>query len=58
MNRGLDDVLLDGALPYAVQGSNIFLLHILESEQNKNLTGELAQFLEGPQHIRKGVLTQ
>src|SRR5579871_5342447 len=46
VNRCLNNVFLDGALPYAVQGSNIFLLHILEPEQNKNLTGELAQFLE------------
>src|SRR5215472_14875470 len=39
MNHGLHDMLLDGALPYAVQGCNVLLLHILESEQNKNLTG-------------------
>src|ERR1700722_15068292 len=47
MDHSLYDVLLDGALSYTVKGSDILLFHILETEQDKNFAGQLAQFVQG-----------
>jgi hypothetical protein len=58
VDYGLHDMFLDGALPYAVQGGDVLLLHILEPEKNENLAGHIAQFFQGAKHIGKRLLTE